>query len=102
MQENADVWNVREQSIDLRLGRSTFAAVQKYVPECHVLIQNVEAHVQMAEAQMFPAKLQEEEMWSQEVLNNVLKTKVHVHVHLHCTCLIHWTTLICLWPELSL
>ena len=56
--------------------RQTFARVQKYVPECHVLIDNVEEHIHQAEAQMFPARLQEEEVWAQSVLEDVLKTKV--------------------------
>ena len=76
LQKNTDLWHVGEQSIDLRMSRRTFAAVQNYVPECYVLIENVEAHVQMAEAQMFPAKMQEEETWAQQVLQDVLKTKV--------------------------
>jgi hypothetical protein len=57
------------------LPRETFARVQKYVPECRVLIADVEAYVQEAEAQMFPARIQEEEAWAKSVLENVLKTK---------------------------
>ena len=79
LSENSDKWHVGEQSIDLRMSRRTFAAVQKYVPECFVLVQNVEAHVQMAEAQMFPVRRHQEEAWAQEVLGNVLKTKVSVN-----------------------
>ena len=58
------------------MSRRTFARVQQYVPECRVLIDNVEEHVQQAEAQMFPARLQEEEVWAQSVLESVLNTKV--------------------------
>lgn len=76
LQQHTDEWHVGEQSIDLRMSRRVFAAVQKYVPECHVLIADVEAHVQMAEAQMFPARVQEEEQWAQAVLEDLLKTKV--------------------------
>lgn len=76
LQEHTDEWHIGEQSIDLRMSRRTFAAVQKYVPECHILIEDVEAHVQMAEARMFPARVQEEELWAQSVLEDLLKTKV--------------------------
>ena len=73
LSENSDKWHVGEQSIDLRMSRRTFAAVQKYVPECFVLIQNVEAHVQMAEAQMFPVRRQQKEAWAQNW------EKAHLH-----------------------
>lgn len=75
LQQNTDEWHVGDQSIDLRMSRRMFAGAQKYVPECHVLIDNVEAHVRAAEAQMFPAKIQEEELWAHAVLEDVLKTK---------------------------
>lgn len=75
LQQNTDKWHVGEQSIDLRMPRETFAAIQKFVPECYVLIEDVEAHVQTAETQMFPARVQEEEAWAKTVLEDLLKTK---------------------------
>ena len=77
LQQNTDEWNIGDQTIDLRMSRRTFAAVQKYVPECYVLIEDVESHVQRAEARMFPARVQEQEIWAHTVLENVLKTKVY-------------------------
>ena len=76
LQQNTDTWHVGEQTIDLRMTRRSFAAVQKYVPECHILINDVESHMRMAEEQMFPARLQKEESWAHAVLQDVLKTKV--------------------------
>ena len=76
LHDSTDEWNVGEDTVDLRMPRKTFARVQKYVPECQVLIENVEEHIRKAEAQMFPARLQEEEAWAKMVLENVLKTKV--------------------------
>lgn len=75
LQQNTDTWHVGEQTIDLRMTRRSFAAVQKYVPECHILINDVESHMRMAEEQMFPARLQKEESWAHAVLQDVLKTK---------------------------
>ena len=83
LHDNTDEWNIGQDTIDLRMSRKTFARVQKYVPECSVLIDNVEDHVREAEAQMFPARLQEEESWAQSVLESVLKTKVCACV---CVC----------------
>ena len=77
LQQNTDEWNIGDQTIDLRMSRRTFAAVQKYVPECYVLIEDVESHVQRAEARMFRARVQEQEIWAHTVLENVLKTKVY-------------------------
>ena len=76
LKQNTDLWHVGQDTVDLRMSRRTFARVQQYVPECRVLIDNVEEHVQQAEAQMFPARLQEEEVWAQSVLESVLNTKV--------------------------
>ena len=76
LQQNTDEWHVGEDTIDLRMPRAIFIAVQEYVPECHIIIEDVEAHVQMAESQMFPARIQEEELWAQKVLESILKTKV--------------------------
>lgn len=82
LQQHSDEWHIGEQSIDLRMSQRTYAAVQKYVPECHLLIADVEAHVQMAEARMFPARVQEEEQWAQAVLEDLLKTKVSTNGNL--------------------
>ena len=76
LQQNTDLWHVGQDTVDLRMARRTFARVQQYIPECRVLIDNVEEHIQQAEAEMFPARLQEEEVWAQSVLESVLNTKV--------------------------
>ena len=65
------------------MSRKMFARVQGYVPECSIHIDNVEEHIKEAEAQMFPARLQEEEVWAQSVLESVLNTKVGVS---YCCC----------------
>ncbi|CAI8008907.1 hypothetical protein GBAR_LOCUS6056 [Geodia barretti] len=75
LQQNTDLWHVGQDTVDLRMARRTFARVQQYIPECRVLIDNVEEHIQQAEAEMFPARLQEEEVWAQSVLESVLNTK---------------------------
>lgn len=93
LQQNTDKWHVGEQSIDLRMPRETFAAIQKFVPECYVLIEDVEAHVQTAEAQMFPARVQEEEAWAKTVLEDLLKTKVEkegLSLEIECSPLSHF------------
>ena len=76
LQQHTDLWHIGQTTVDLRMTRRMFAKVQKYVPECYVLIEDVEAYVQMAESQMFPARVQEQEVWAQSVLESVLKTKV--------------------------
>ena len=77
LSKNSDQWHVGENSIDLRMSQKIFATVQHFVPECSVVVQDLEAHVQAAEAQMFPRRRVEEEAWAQEVLGNILKSKVN-------------------------
>lgn len=56
----------------MRISRKAFARVQSYFPECTVIIDDVEAHVQVAEARMFPQQKVEQEAWLQEVVRAVL------------------------------
>ena len=60
---HADVWNLGKDSVDLRIKASAFSRVQRYFPECTVLVSNLEAHVQEAEMLMFPMKKADEEAW---------------------------------------
>ena len=52
----------------MRLKKSTFARVQTYFPECYVIVEDLEAHVKAAEAQMFPARKTEQDAWLQTVV----------------------------------
>ena len=46
--------------------------MQSYFPECWVLIEDLEAHVQEAENQMFPARMAEEDVWVQQILEELI------------------------------
>ncbi len=50
--------------------------MKSYFPECWVVIRNVEEHVRLAEAAMFPARKDQEESWVQEVMEEVEPGKV--------------------------
>ena len=76
LEKYSDVWNREGESIDLRVKAQTFYSLRRFFPECSVVINNLEDHVQMAEATMFPAKKAEEEAWIQDVLDEVLPSKV--------------------------
>lgn len=52
-QSAVDIWRVgAEGTVDMRMSRSIAAVVLHYIPECYLLIDNVEAHVQGAEQQL--------------------------------------------------
>ncbi len=61
----------------MRIARKTFARVQEYFPECSIMVEDLEAHVQAAEARMFPQKKAEQEAWLQAVVQSVIP-KVYV------------------------
>ena len=52
--EGVDVWKVHPSgTVQMRMDRSLFASIYSYVRNiCHVSIENVEEHVQAAEAMM--------------------------------------------------
>lgn len=76
LEKYSDVWRREKGSIDLRVKAHAFLSLRRYFPECSVVISDLEDHVQRAEAMMFPAKKAEEEAWIQDVLNEVLPSKV--------------------------
>ncbi len=61
----------------MRIQGSAYARVQDYFPECSVVVQDLEAHVQSAEAKMFPQKKAQQEAWLQEVVKAVLPQVSH-------------------------
>ena len=76
LESRSDVWHRGKESIELRVKAQTFHSIRGYFPECSVVISNLESHVQRAEAMMFPAKNAEEEAWIQDVLGEILPSKV--------------------------
>ena len=66
------MWHVGKESIDMRIKGSAYARVQDYFPECSIVVQDLEAHVQAAEAQMFPQKTDKQDAWLQSVVEAVL------------------------------
>lgn len=77
LRDHSDVWHTGKESIDVRIARKTFARVQEYFPECSIMVEDLEAHVQAAEARMFPQKKAEQEAWLQAVVQSVIP-KVYV------------------------
>lgn len=71
LRDHSDVWHVGKESIDMRISRKAFARVQGYFPECAVIVEDLEAHVQAAEARMFPQKKAEQEAWLQAVVQAI-------------------------------
>ena len=67
LMSHSDVWSHGKDSVDLRIKANAFSRVQRYFPECTVLVSNLEAHVQEAENLMFPMKKAEEEAWLEAV-----------------------------------
>ena len=45
---HSDVWNLGKDNVDLRIKADSFARVQRFFPECSVVVANLEAHVQEA------------------------------------------------------
>ncbi len=68
LQAHSDIWHVGKDTIDLRLNKRVFARVQKFFPECRVIVANVESFVQQAEMQMFPVRMADEQAWVEEVM----------------------------------
>ncbi len=62
------MWHVGHETVDLRVDKRLFARVQRYFPECHIVVSNVETFVQEAEAQMFPQEMAKEQAWEEEVI----------------------------------
>lgn len=60
---HSDVWNLGKDNVDLRIKSSAFARVQRFFPECNVIVSNLEAHVQEAESLMFPMRKADEQAW---------------------------------------
>ena len=63
LMSHSDVWRLGRDSVDLRIKSSAFSRVQRFFPECNVVVSNLEAHVQEAEALMFPMRKADEEAW---------------------------------------
>lgn len=72
LRDHSDVWHIGKESIDMRVSRKAFVRVQTYFSECTVIIEDLEAHVQAAEAMMFPQKKAEQEAWLQAVVQAVM------------------------------
>jgi len=70
--KHADVLHLGQESVDLRLNKETFTSVQRYFPECEVIVDNFEAYMQEAERQMFPQQRTEEEAWMQAVVQEMV------------------------------
>lgn len=96
LQQHTDVWHIGQATIDLRMTRKMFTKIQKFIPECYVVIEDVEAYVQAAEAQMFPARVQEQEVWAQSVLESVLKTKVKERSPIQATSAVYLVNTVCM------
>lgn len=79
---HSDVWNLGKDSVDLRIRANSFSRVQHFFPECTVRVSNLEAHVQEAEALMFPMKKADEEAWINAVAQEAFP-KVRTRV---CVC----------------
>ena len=79
---HADVWNLGKDNVDLRIKASAFSRVQRYFPECTVLVSNLEAHVQEAEMLMFPMKKADEEAWMAAVAQEAFP-KVNMNPTFH-------------------
>lgn len=63
LMSHSDVWKLGKDSVDLRIKANAFSRVQRFFPECNVIVSNLEAHVQEAEALMFPMGKADEEAW---------------------------------------
>ena len=85
---HSDVWKLGKDSVDLRIKASAFSRVQRFFPECNVVVSDLEAHVQEAEALMFPMRKADEEAWmaavAQEAFPKVrlilIRTQLLLHV----------------------
>ena len=68
-QQGADIWKIdAEGSVDLRMSRDLYTSLSKKIPDCHLLVDNVEDLVQEAEQAMFSPKANIwEELLTEEV-----------------------------------
>jgi hypothetical protein len=82
---HSDVWKLGKDSVDLRIKASAFSRVQRFFPNCNVVVSNLEAHVQEAEALMFPMRKADEEAWmaavAQEAFPKVCTCKVKLNFY---------------------
>lgn len=86
LQAFSDVWHYGKESVDVRLKKSAFARVQKYFPECSIIVDNLEVHVQAAEVKMFPRKKTEQNAWMRTVVQSVLPN-VSIYASTCCSSL---------------
>ena len=73
LMKHSDVLHMGQENVDLRIKRHNYMSVQRYFPECDVVIKDFEAHMQEAEAQMFPQQREDEEVWMQAVIDQVVR-----------------------------
>lgn len=71
LERHSDVWRRGRESIDLRIRRAAYQKVSWYFPECSVIVENLEAHVQASELQMFPARKADEDAWTKAVVEEM-------------------------------
>ncbi|KAL5478077.1 hypothetical protein EMCRGX_G024955 [Ephydatia muelleri] len=68
LRKHADVFHVgADQSIDLRLSGKSFEAVERYFPECKVVIEDLEEHVRASEERMVSSK-EKLRAWAKQVM----------------------------------
>ena len=72
LQGHSDVWHIGKESVDMRLKKPVFVRVQKYFPECSIIVEDLEATVQEAEEKMFPRKKDDQDAWMKTVVQSVL------------------------------
>ena len=70
--KHADVLHMGQESVDLRLNKQTFTSVQRYFPECEIVVEDFEVYMQEAERLMFPQQRVEEEAWIQAVVEEMV------------------------------
>ena len=73
LMKHSDVLHMGQENVDLRIKRHNYMSVQRYFPECDVVIKDFEAHMQEAEAEMFPQQREDEEVWMQAVIDQVVR-----------------------------
>lgn len=73
LMKHSDVLHIGQENVELRIKRHNYMSVQRYFPECDVVIKDFEAHMQEAEAEMFPQQREDEEVWMQAVIDQVVR-----------------------------
>ena len=72
LRKHADVFHVgADQSIDLRLSQKSFESVERYFPECKVVIEDLEEHVRTSEERMVSSK-EKLRAWAQQVMEEMV------------------------------